>query len=86
MQKLSRQTIYQMAGQMSLPGEAVGLPHIDILGSGQVLLSGHRGIRSYAPSEIIVEMKDCAVVLQGSDMGIVSMTGNELLLAALSAA
>lgn len=65
--------------QMSLPAQVVGDSLIEITGLHQVLLCGQRGIRSYGEQEIIVDMADCAVLVTGNHLGIVTMTGRELL-------
>jgi sporulation protein YqfC len=65
--------------QMNLPSEAFGASLIEITGQRQILICGQKGIRSYSQTEITVELSDCAVQLQGQDMGIVTMTGGELL-------
>lgn len=65
--------------QMNLPTQVMGDSLIEITGFCQVLLCGQRGIRSYGEKEIIVDMADCAVSLAGNHLGIVTMTGRELL-------
>lgn len=65
--------------QMNLPSELVGDTLIEITGLNQVLLCGQRGIRSYGEGEIIVDMRDCAVCVSGTGLGIVTMTARELL-------
>ncbi len=75
-----REPIYRMAEQLSLPNQALGASQIEITGSRQILLCGHKGIRYYSETEIIVDLRDCAVRLQGSNLGICSMTRHELLL------
>lgn len=80
MNKSPKEPIYRAAEYMALPSEVVGASQIEITGYRQVLLCGHKGIRSYGETEIIVDLKDCAVRLQGSNLGILSMTKSELLL------
>lgn len=65
--------------QMNLPSQVLGDSFIEITGLGQVLLCGQRGIRSYSQEEIIVDMSECAVAVTGTELGIVTMTGRELL-------
>lgn len=66
--------------QMSLPSEVIGASMIEITGTRQVLLCGQKGIRCYGEQEIIVDMPDCAVRISGTGLGIVTMTGSELLI------
>lgn len=77
---MHRRSIYQMAEEMDLPAQAMGDWHLEITGGRQILLSGHKGIRSYSDTEICVEFRDCALRLQGRELGILSMTKTELLL------
>lgn len=80
MSKSPKGPIYRAAEQMGLPSEVIGASQIEITGCRQILLCGHKGIRSYSPTEIIVELKDCAVRLVGCGLGILTMTKTELLL------
>ena len=80
MNKSPREPIYRAAEHMALPSEVIGASQIEITGCRQILLCGHKGIRSYSQTEIIVELKDCAVRLQGCSLGIDSMTKSELLI------
>lgn len=75
-----KQQIYRGAEYMGLPSEVLGASHIEITDCRQILLSGQKGIRSYSETEIIVDMKNCAVCIQGLGLGIVTMTGQELLI------
>ena len=75
-----REPALRAAETMSLPLGVMGASQIEITGSRQVLLCGHKGIRYYSETEIIVDLRDCAVRLQGCGLGICSMTRNELLL------
>lgn len=65
---------------MALPSEVIGASQIEITGYRQILLCGHKGIRQYGETEIIVDMLDCAVRLQGCGLGILSMSKSELLI------
>lgn len=64
---------------MNLPSQVFGDSMIEITGSRQVLLCGQKGIRCYSQEEIIVDMADCGVSITGRELGIVTMTGEELL-------
>ena len=65
---------------MALPSEILGASQIEITGSRQVLLLGHKGIRLYSETEILVDLIDCAVRVSGNDLGIQAMTKQELLI------
>ena len=73
-----RDTMVRLSDQMAVP-DLMG-SRIEINGTHQLLLCGHKGIRVYSQTEIIVELRDCAARIQGSDLGIASMTKTELLL------
>ncbi len=53
---------------------------VEITGGRQILLTGQKGIRLYSSEEMIVDLADCAVRIQGTELGIVTMTGQELLI------
>ena len=76
----SMEPLRSVAEQMALPDQVLGSSQIEITGSRRVLLCGHKGIRYYSETEIIVELRDCAVRLTGCSLGICSMTRHELLL------
>lgn len=75
-----KQRLYQSIEYMGLPSEVLGASQIEITDCRQILLSGQKGIRSYSDTEIVVDLKDCAVSIQGNRLGIVTMTGQELLI------
>lgn len=75
-----KEPILRAAESMALPSEVLGASLIEITGCRQMLLCGHKGIRSYSDTEITVDLQDCAVRLSGSNLGILSMTKQELLL------
>lgn len=72
--------LYRAAEYMTLPSEVLGASQIEITGTRQILLCGHKGIRTYTETEIIVDLTDCAVIVSGSNLGIRSMTRDELML------
>ena len=72
--------VYGAAEHMAFPAEVLGASLVEITGYRQILLSGHKGIRTYSQTEIIVDLRECAVRVQGSGLGIQSMTKTELLL------
>ena len=80
MNKNPKEPIYRAAEYMALPSEVLGASQIEITGCRQILLCGHKGIRLYSETEIIVDLIDCAVRLTGNNLGILTMTKQELLL------
>ena len=80
MNKSPKEPIYRAAEHMALPSEVIGASQIEITGYRQILLCGHKGTRQYGETEIIVDMRDCAVRLQGCGLGILSMSKSELLI------
>jgi sporulation protein YqfC len=80
MSRNPKDPVYRAAEAMALPSEVLGASQIEITGCRQVLLCGHKGIRLYSPESIIVELADCAVEVTGQELGILTMTRQELLL------
>lgn len=80
MNRNPKEPIYRAAEYMALPSEVLGASQIEITGCRQILLCGHKGIRTYSENEIVVDMADCAVRLTGNGLGILTMTKQELLL------
>lgn len=80
MNKNPKEPIFRAAEFMALPSEVLGASQIEITGSRQVLLLGHKGIRLYSETEILVDLIDCAVRVTGNNLGIQAMTKQELLI------
>lgn len=80
MNKPSRDMALLQAETLLPAGALLGDSRIEISGSRQVLLTGHRGIRKYEATEIVVELRDCAVSIRGAELGIRSMTRQEVML------
>ena len=80
MNKNPKEPLYRAAEYMALPSEVLGASQIEITGSRQVLLLGHKGIRLYSETEILVDLMDCAVRVSGNNLGIQAMTKQELLI------
>lgn len=80
MNKNPKEPIYRAAEFMALPSEVLGASQIEITGSRKILLLGHKGIRLYSETEILVDLIDCAVRVTGNHLGIGAMTKQELLI------
>ncbi len=76
----SYEPLCRAAEQMSLPSEVLGASRIEITGSRQVLLCGHKGVRLLSDTEIIVELPDCAASVRGAELAVLTMTRSELLI------
>lgn len=75
-----KQQLYREAEELGLPTEVMGASLMEMTGDRQLLLHGKKGIRSYSDTQIIVELRECAVEISGRGLTIVMMTGQELLL------
>lgn len=75
-----REQLCRGAEYMGLPSEVLGASRLEITDGRQALLLGQKGIRCYSETEMIVDLRDCAVRIQGQGLGIVTMTGQELLI------
>lgn len=83
MNKNPKEHIYRAAEYLALPSEVLGASQIEITGCRQILLSGHKGIRLYSESEMIVDLTDCAVQITGTHLGILTMAKQELLISGI---
>ena len=75
-----KQKLYETAEKMNIPSQILGASRVEITGTHQILLVGHKGIRSYGESEMIIDLDICAVKLQGTGFYIKAMTRQELLI------
>lgn len=75
-----KQQLYREAEALGLPTEVMGATLMELTGDRQLLLHGKKGIRSYSDTQIVVELRECAVEISGRSLKIVMMTGQELLL------
>ncbi len=76
----AKQQLYRGMDQLGLPSDVLGGSHISLQGDRQVLVSGQKGIRSYETHEILVELSSCALRIFGRELGLVTMTGSEVLI------
>lgn len=72
--------LYQAAERLALPSQVLGASRLEITGRRQLLLCGHKGIRVYGQREMVIDLKECALRIQGRELGIQAMTKAELLL------
>lgn len=73
-------TFFQrMAGNLSLPAELnPGAPVIEVIGNGELRMSGHRGIVAYGEEEISVSGGRIFVRIKGKGLKLRGMSGSEL--------
>ena len=71
--------ISRAADTFDLPADVLaGLPHLDLIGDCQLLLSSHQGILSYSRQAIDINGGKLIFRLSGQDMELVAMNDNEL--------
>lgn len=71
----------RMAAAFDLPGDVMGgLPHIELLGDGELRMENHRGILDYGSEEIHISGGKLAVRVVGEDLELRAMNSNELLI------
>lgn len=67
------------ADVFDLPADVIGdLPHIELIGDYELLLSGHQGILSYSTEAIDVNGGKLIVRLTGENLELTAMNGSEL--------
>ena len=66
---------------LDLPGDVVaGLPRIELIGSGELRMEGHRGILAYGPEEIHISGGKLVVRVKGSGLELGAMDPTQLLI------
>jgi len=71
---------------LDIPGEAVGLPRVEVTGRHEVRMENHRGILAYGREEIIVSGGRVIVKIRGEGLVLKAMTPSELLITGTVAA
>ena len=65
--------------RLNLPPEtAVGVPQVELYGSRQLYMAGHRGVISYSTEEVTVSGGSMIVRIIGKDLQLAAMTDGEL--------
>ena len=57
-----------------------GLPRIELIGSGELRMEGHRGILAYGPEEIHISGGKLVVRVKGSGLELGAMDPTQLLI------
>ena len=63
-----------------IPGEAAGLPRVELTGRHEVRMTNHRGILAYGREEIIISGGKVIVKIMGSGLELKAMNASELLI------
>ena len=71
--------IARAADVFDLPADVIGdLPHIELIGDCQLLLSSHQGILAYSREAIDINCGRLIVRLRGRDLELTAMSDSEL--------
>ena len=71
--------ISRAADVFDLPADVIGsLPHLELIGDCQLLLSSHQGILAYSREAIDINCGKLIVRLGGREMELTAMNGSEL--------
>ncbi len=65
---------------LDIPGEAAGLPRVEVTGRHEVRMENHRGILAYGREEIIVSGGRVIVKIKGDGLVLKAMNASELLI------
>ena len=65
-------------GGRGAPETAVGVPQVELYGSRQLYMAGHRGVISYSTEEVTVSGGSMTVRIIGKDLQLAAMTDGEL--------
>ena len=64
--------------RLNLPPETAGVPQVELYGSRQLYMAGHRGVISYSTEEVAVSGGSMTVRIIGKDLQLAAMTDGEL--------
>ena len=65
---------------LEVPGQAVGLPKVELVGRGELRMENHRGILAYGREEILVSGGKLLIRVRGSELELKAMNAGELLI------
>ena len=74
------------AQAFDIPGQAAGLPKVELVGRHEVRMENHRGILAYGREEIIVSGGKVIVKIIGDGLELKAMNAAELLITGTVAA
>ena len=76
----ARKLLEQAAAHLDLPGEAAGLPKLEINGFSRLSVEQHRGVLEYTGEAVTVALADGRVRVTGSRLSITVMNRSFLTL------
>ncbi len=68
------------AQMFDVPGEAVGLPRVEITGRRELRMENHKGILAYGTEEIMISGGRLVVRVRGDGLELGAMNADELLI------
>ncbi len=68
------------AQMFDVPGEAVGLPRVEITGRRELRMENHKGILAYGTEEILISGGRLVVRVRGDGLELGAMNADELLI------
>ena len=74
------QLLEKAAQLFDIPGQAVGLPRVEVVGRGELRMENHRGILAYGREEIHISGGRLVVRVRGTGLELRSMNPTQLLI------
>ena len=79
MEKRKKEGLLERTAQVfDIPGQAAGLPRVEMTGRHELRMENHRGILAYGREEIIVSGGKLLVKVKGEGLELRAMTAGEL--------
>ena len=72
--------IERVSDVLEVPGEAMGLPLVTVVGDGRVHIENHRGLLLCGEDKITVECRGMEISVEGEKLEMVVLTEHELLI------
>lgn len=72
------QLLEKSAQLFDIPGQAVGLPRVEVVGRSELRMENHRGILAYGREEILISGGSLLVRVRGSGLELKAMRLGEL--------
>ncbi len=63
-----------------IPGQAVGLPRVELIGRHEARVENHRGILAYDAGEILVSGGKIVIRIRGRELRLGAMSARELII------
>lgn len=74
------QLLEKAAQLFDIPGQAVGLPRVEVVGRSELRMENHRGILAYGREEIHISGGRLVVRVRGTGLELRSMNPTQLLI------